>query len=290
MTGGQTFKDRAVIRGRLQLAVFVTQFTINTNHLNCNLDFLHFDCIPSIGGGHAMSWFPVPRGKFAGVLQDIKSLTREELETQFAAWQQPKYRVAQLLRMALVHRVTSWEANDQPAQAAPRTIAGRTFRSKHRTLRKQGAPDPSSVAAPALHRSTWPPWQATTKSTLRRVKLQRVDTTQKFLWAATDHSLIESVLIPANPALLRDASDRHTLCVSTRSAAPTAANSAPAASDGLKRNLTPDEIIEQVMSVERLGPQSTVRSPVVRSTPPTGDCKLRLWTTSSSWNGRAAAN
>ncbi|MEI9959579.1 MAG: hypothetical protein WDM76_00180 [Limisphaerales bacterium] len=39
------------------------------------------------------------------------------------------------------------------------------------------------------------------------------DTTQKFLWRLHDHSLIESVLIPANPALYSETSDRHTLCV-----------------------------------------------------------------------------
>ena len=42
------------------------------------------------------------------------------------------------------------------------------------------------------------------------------DTTQKFLWRLHDHSLIESVLIPASPALYGEPSDRHTLCVSTQ--------------------------------------------------------------------------
>ncbi|MFO1500715.1 MAG: hypothetical protein U1G07_20405 [Verrucomicrobiota bacterium] len=42
------------------------------------------------------------------------------------------------------------------------------------------------------------------------------DSAQKFLWRLMDGSMVESVLIPANPALYGDASDRHTLCVSTQ--------------------------------------------------------------------------
>jgi dihydroorotate dehydrogenase len=43
------------------------------------------------------------------VLPDIKSLTLEELQTHFAEWKQPAYRVAQLLEWLYVQRVTSWE-------------------------------------------------------------------------------------------------------------------------------------------------------------------------------------
>jgi len=42
------------------------------------------------------------------------------------------------------------------------------------------------------------------------------DSTQKFLWRLKDHALIESVLIPASPALYGEPNDRHTLCVSTQ--------------------------------------------------------------------------
>ena len=44
------------------------------------------------------------------VLTDIKSLTREELEAQFAAWEQPVYRVKQLMDWLYVQRVTDWDA------------------------------------------------------------------------------------------------------------------------------------------------------------------------------------
>jgi 23S rRNA (adenine2503-C2)-methyltransferase len=175
------------------------------------------------------------------VLQDIKSLTREELETRFAAWQQPKYRVAQLLEWLYVHRVTDWEAMTNLPKTLREKLKENFSLQTLELLRKQGAPD----------------------------------TTQKFLWRLHDHSLIESVLIPANPALYGEASDRHTLCISTQVGCAYGCKFCASGLDGWKRNLTPDEIAEQVMSVERLGPQSTVRSQSSAAQPPTGDCGLR---------------
>ena len=60
-----------------------------------------------------------------------------------------------------------------------------------------------------------------------------LDTTLKFLWKLSDGQFVESVLIPANPALYGESSDRHTLCVSTKSAAHMAAGFAPVAWKGL---------------------------------------------------------
>jgi 23S rRNA (adenine2503-C2)-methyltransferase len=77
------------------------------------------------------------------------------------------------------------------------------------------------------------------------------DTTQKFLWRLRDHALIESVLIPANPALYGDTSDRHTLCISTQVGCAYGCKFCASGLDGWKRNLTPDEIVEQVLAVER---------------------------------------
>ena len=42
------------------------------------------------------------------------------------------------------------------------------------------------------------------------------DTTQKFLFRLRDGNLIESVLIPASPALYGTRSDRRTICISTQ--------------------------------------------------------------------------
>ena len=152
------------------------------------------------------------------MLQDIKSLTREELETQFAAWKQPKYRVAQLLEWLYVHRITSWEAMTNLPKPLREKLKENFLLQTLELVRKQGARD----------------------------------TTQKFLWRLHDHSLIESVLIPANPAFYGEASDRHTLCVSTQVGCAYGCKFCASGLDGWKRNLTPDEIVEQVLAVERI--------------------------------------
>src|SRR5215813_12563728 len=77
------------------------------------------------------------------------------------------------------------------------------------------------------------------------------DTTEKFLWRLSDHSLIESVLIPANPALYGEASDRHTLCVSTQVGCAYGCKFCASGLEGWKRNLGVEEIVEQVLAVER---------------------------------------
>ena len=77
------------------------------------------------------------------------------------------------------------------------------------------------------------------------------DTTQKFLWRLADHALIESVLIPANPALYGEPSDRHTLCVSTQVGCAYGCKFCASGLDGWKRNLHVEEIVDQVLAVER---------------------------------------
>jgi 23S rRNA (adenine2503-C2)-methyltransferase len=89
-------------------------------------------------------------------------------------------------------------------------------------------------------------------STLSLVRKQGArDTTQKFLWRLPDGAMIESVLIPANPALYGEASDRHTLCVSTQVGCAYGCKFCASGLDGWKRNLKPEEIIEQVLAIER---------------------------------------
>ena len=149
---------------------------------------------------------------------DIKSLTREELEAQFKSWREPAYRVTQLLEWLYARRAASWEAMTN----LPKPLRDK-LREKYslhclELVTKQGAQD----------------------------------TTQKFLWKLSDGSLIESVLIPANPALYGEASDRHTLCISTQVGCAYGCKFCASGLDGWKRNLTPDEIVEQVMAVERL--------------------------------------
>jgi 23S rRNA (adenine2503-C2)-methyltransferase len=78
------------------------------------------------------------------------------------------------------------------------------------------------------------------------------DTTQKFLFALRDNSFIESVLIPASPALYGSASDRKTLCLSTQVGCAYGCKFCASGLEGWTRNLEPGEIVEQVLRVEAL--------------------------------------
>ena len=159
------------------------------------------------------------------IVTDIKSQTRAELEAQFKEWTQPAYRVEQLLEWLHVHRVTSWDAmTNLPKPLRDQLRQAFSLRALE-LVRKQGARDE----------------------------------TQKFLWRLDDHSLIESVLIPANTALYGEPSDRHTLCVSTQVGCAYGCKFCASGLDGWKRDLRVEEIVEQVLATERWNAQQ-VRS------------------------------
>jgi len=151
------------------------------------------------------------------MVRDIKSLTREELAARFQEWGEPAYRVDQLLGWLYRHHVTSWEAMTNLPNSLREKLGGHFALHSLALVRSQGSPD----------------------------------TTQKFLWRLDDHSLIESVLIPANPALYGDASDRHTLCVSTQVGCAYGCKFCASGLEGWKRNLGIEEIVDQVLAVER---------------------------------------
>ena len=160
---------------------------------------------------------------------DIKSQTKEELEAQFKQWGEPAYRVPQILEWLYVHRATDWSAMTNIPKALREKLRGHYSLQTLKLVRKQGSRD----------------------------------TTQKFLWRLEDHSLIESVLIPANPALYGEVSDRHTLCVSTQVGCAYGCRFCASGLEGWKRNLGAEEIVEQVLAVERWNTveQSKVQSP-----------------------------
>ncbi len=151
------------------------------------------------------------------MLTDIKSLTREELEAQFKLWEQPTYRVTQLLEWLYVRRATTWDAMTNLPKKLRAQLSENYSLQSLELVRKQGSRD----------------------------------ITQKFLWKLADGALIESVLIPANPALYGEASDRHTLCVSTQVGCAYGCKFCASGLDGWKRNLSPNEIVEQVLAIER---------------------------------------
>src|ERR1041385_1529576 len=159
-----------------------------------------------------------PEGRHAeDVLPDIKSVTREELEARFKEWAQPAYRVGQLLDWLYVQRVTDWAAMTNLPKALREQLRQHYALHTLELVRKQGARD----------------------------------TTQKFLWKLNDGAFIESVLIPANPALYGEPSDRHTLCVSTQVGCAYGCSFCASGLEGWKRNLRPEEIVDQVLAVER---------------------------------------
>ncbi|MSU59881.1 MAG: 23S rRNA (adenine(2503)-C(2))-methyltransferase RlmN [Pedosphaera sp.] len=148
---------------------------------------------------------------------DIKSLTQAELAARLAELKQPAYRAGQILQWLYERQATSWDAMTNLPKPLRAELAKNFTLQTLELVRKQGARD----------------------------------TTQKFLWRLADHALVESVLIPANPALYGEASDRHTLCVSTQVGCAYGCKFCASGLDGWKRNLLPYEIVEQVMAVER---------------------------------------
>lgn len=77
------------------------------------------------------------------------------------------------------------------------------------------------------------------------------DTTRKFLFRLMDGNLIESVLIPASPALYGDRSDRRTLCVSTQVGCAYGCKFCASGLEGFSRNLHANEIVDQIIAIER---------------------------------------
>jgi 23S rRNA (adenine2503-C2)-methyltransferase len=149
---------------------------------------------------------------------DIKSQAAEELAGQFQAWGEPSYRVTQVLEWLYQRLATDWDAMTNLPAALRERLRDAYSMTVLDLVRRQGA----------------------------------ADSTRKFLWRLTDHALVESVLIPANPALYGEPSDRQTLCVSTQVGCAYGCRFCASGLDGFKRNLHAGEIVEQVLAVERL--------------------------------------
>ena len=76
------------------------------------------------------------------------------------------------------------------------------------------------------------------------------DTTQKFLFRLRDQNLIESVLIPASPALYGQPSDRRTICVSSQVGCAYGCKFCASGLEGWTRNLDAAEMVQQPIAVE----------------------------------------
>jgi 23S rRNA (adenine2503-C2)-methyltransferase len=148
---------------------------------------------------------------------DVRSCTREELQPIFKQWGEPAYRIDQLLQWLYRQRAAHWtEMTNLPLP-----------------LRQQLE-------------------QRFTCGGLELCAVTNApDHTHKFLWRLSDRSLIETVLIPANPALYGEPSDRLSLCVSTQVGCAYGCKFCASGLEGWKRNLEPCEIVNQVIAAEK---------------------------------------
>lgn len=149
---------------------------------------------------------------------DVRSLTRDELAVRFREFGEPGYRADQVLRWLYRDGATSWDTMTNLPRALRELLVGTFTLRPLELVTRQGA----------------------------------VDATQKFLWRLADGALVESVLIPANPALYGEASDRHTLCVSTQVGCAYGCRFCASGLEGWKRDLGVHEIVDQVLAIERL--------------------------------------
>lgn len=148
---------------------------------------------------------------------DIKSLQLDELEKTVHGLGQPLYRSHQIADWLYKKRVQTFdEMSDLP----------RNFRA-----------------------------ELAERFTFSKIEIVRVlgskDTTRKFLFRLADQSMIETVLIPASPALYGSRSDRRTVCVSTQVGCAYGCKFCASGLDGFSRNLQPNEIVDQLIAIER---------------------------------------
>jgi 23S rRNA (adenine2503-C2)-methyltransferase len=148
---------------------------------------------------------------------DIKSLRFDELQEKLSELQAPSYRAGQLADWLYQKRASSFDQMTDLPQGLRAQLAEQFSFDQIDVVRLLGSND----------------------------------TTQKFLFRLVDGSLIESVLIPASPALYGSKSDRRTICVSTQVGCAYGCKFCASGLDGFSRNLGANEIVDQVIAVER---------------------------------------
>src|SRR5438094_5084851 len=149
-------------------------------------------------------------------LRDIKSLQLEELGEKFRELGEPSYRSRQIADWLYKRRVESFENMTDLPHELRRRLAKLFGFDRLDTVRVLGSED----------------------------------TTRKFLFRLSDGNLIESVLIPASPALYGQKSDRRTACVSTQVGCAYGCKFCASGLDGFSRNLSANEIVDQIIAIE----------------------------------------
>ena len=147
-----------------------------------------------------------------------RSKTRE-VERGFTLWQQPSYRVGQLLEWLYNRRAATWDEMTNLPKALRQSLA-------------EAFPTPMARACPQTRRSEFHP------------KIPLAAHRQRAHRKRSDPGITE--------ALYGEASDRRTLCVSTQVGCAYGCKFCASGLEGWKRNLEPHEIINQVLAIERL--------------------------------------
>jgi 23S rRNA (adenine2503-C2)-methyltransferase len=149
---------------------------------------------------------------------DIKSLLLNELQGDVRDLAEPSYRAGQITEWLYKKRVDSIDKMTDLPQSLRERFAEKFSFSKIDVVRVLGSRD----------------------------------TTRKFLFRLSDANLIESVLIPASPALYGEKSDRRTICISTQVGCAYGCKFCASGLEGFSRNLHANEIIDQIIAIERV--------------------------------------
>lgn len=145
-------------------------------------------------------------------------LTLEDWESRLTSLGEPKFRASQIVEWLHGRRVVSWNSMTNLPAALRAKLSADLPLTPIEQVRVTGS----------------------------------ADTTRKFLFRLSDGQLIESVLIPASPALYGEASDRRTICISSQVGCAYGCKFCASGLDGWKRNLSAGEIVAQFHSVGEL--------------------------------------
>jgi 23S rRNA (adenine2503-C2)-methyltransferase len=147
---------------------------------------------------------------------EVKSLLFNELQEELQKLGEPSYRAGQIAEWLYKKRVKSFDEMTDLSRDLRAQLANQFAFSKMEIVRVLGSHD----------------------------------TTRKFLFRLSDGNLIESVLIPASPALYGGSSDRRTICLSTQVGCAYGCKFCASGLEGFSRNLRPNEIIDQIIAIE----------------------------------------
>ena len=148
--------------------------------------------------------------------QALLGMKPEEIAAVFAELGQPAFRAKQLVEWVFTKRAASFDEMTNLPKATREALATRFVTRSMQIAKVTGS----------------------------------TDTTRKFLLKLHDGRYVETVLIPANPALYGGKSDRRTLCVSSQVGCAYDCKFCASGLAGFTRNLTAAEIVEQIVQVE----------------------------------------